>query len=60
MTTDEWLEKTLADRPPLSREQIARLRPIFTPAQTNAAPAADKAGTAPDTETLTTPEGTPQ
>ena len=60
MTKAEWLEKTLADRPPLSQAQIARLRPIFTPAQISAAPAADKARTAPDTETLTTPEGAPQ
>ena len=29
MTQAEWLEKTLADRPPLSREQVSRLRPIL-------------------------------
>jgi hypothetical protein len=51
MTTDEWLEKVAADRPPLSREQIAVLRPILAPtvpAMRSAAPAV-QAETAPQT-----------
>ena len=32
MSEETWLEKTLAERPPLTREQIARLRPILAPA----------------------------
>ena len=42
MTTDEWLAKTLADRPALSQSQVARLRPILSPtapAMRSAAPA---------------------
>lgn len=31
MTTEEWLAKRLADRPPLTQAQIAVLRPIFAP-----------------------------
>ena len=31
MTRDEWLAKTLADRPALSQAQVARLRPILAP-----------------------------
>ena len=42
MTTDEWLAKTLADRPALSQAQVARLRPIL-------APIAPHTGTAPAT-----------
>ena len=32
MTTGEWLAKTLADRPPLTRQQVSRLRSILAPA----------------------------
>jgi len=41
MTTDEWLARVLADRPPLSPAQIAVLRPVFAPVlhhMRNAAP----------------------
>ena len=31
MTTEQWLEKTLADRPPLTQAQVAALRPVFAP-----------------------------
>jgi hypothetical protein len=42
MTQAEWLEKTMADRPPLTRAQVAVLRPIL-------APTAPHTGTAPAT-----------
>lgn len=45
MTTEEWLAKVLADRPPLTPAQIAALRPILAPAiphMRNAAPAATR------------------
>lgn len=31
VTQDEWLQKVLADRPPLTQAQIAVLRPILAP-----------------------------
>ena len=48
MTTDEWVEKTLAAAPPLSAAQVAVLRPVFAaviphmrtpPAETRGVPA---------------------
>lgn len=48
MSTEQWLEKVLADRPPLTPAQVAALRPVFAPviprmrtapAATGAAPA---------------------
>jgi hypothetical protein len=42
MTTEEWRAKVAADRPPLTPEQIAVLRPIcaqMIPHMKNAAPA---------------------
>jgi len=43
MTADEWRQKVAADRPPLSRAQLAVLRPIWadvTP-HMNTAPACE-------------------
>ena len=48
MTTQEWLEKTMADRPPLTPAQVSALRPVLAPAiphMRDAAPA--QTGTAP-------------
>jgi hypothetical protein len=51
MTTEEWLQKVAADRPPLTPAQIALLRPVLAPAvpriKENAAPTAE-AGAAPE------------
>jgi hypothetical protein len=46
MTADEWRQKVAADRPPLSRAQIAVLRPICLH-MTNAAPVAATTEAAP-------------
>lgn len=50
MTTEEWLEKVRADRPPLTAAQLALLRPILAPViphvTSNAAPTVE-AGAAP-------------
>ena len=42
MTAETWLAKVLAARPPLTREQVSRLRPILAPTTPHmtAAPAA--------------------
>jgi hypothetical protein len=42
MSVETWLEKTLADRPPLTAGQVAALRPILAPVvpHMNAAPVA--------------------
>ena len=48
MTTDEWLQKVAADRPPLTAAQVAALRPVLAPVipHISAAPA-DETGAAP-------------
>jgi len=49
VTTEEWLAKVLADRPPLTAAQIAVLRPVLAPAiphMRNAALAATRAAPA--------------
>ena len=42
MSEATWLEKTLAERPPLTQQQVSRLRPILAPTTPHmtAAPAA--------------------
>lgn len=60
MTTREWLEKTLADAPPLTQGQIAVLRPVFahvTP-HMRTAPAAEAGAAA--MPALPNPRGTDQ
>ena len=42
MSRDEWLKLVLADRPPLTLEQVSRLRPILAPVASHAAPAAQQ------------------
>jgi hypothetical protein len=50
MSTEEWLAKVAADRPPLSDAQIAALRPVLAPiAQYIATAPAAEAGAAAET-----------